>query len=95
MATFIAHAHRDFRHPYLLHGEELHGTDASDIFLGSAGTDTIYAGGGSDEPTSTAVTSQHDRISTPKSLHRPTKASTSDRIPPTGTNHSPLPPPIT
>jgi Ca2+-binding RTX toxin-like protein len=49
MATFIAHAHRDFRHPYLLHGEELHGTDASDIFLGSAGTDTIYAGGGSDD----------------------------------------------
>jgi Ca2+-binding RTX toxin-like protein len=48
MATFTAHAHRDFRHPSWLHGEELHGTDSSDIFLGSAGADTIYAGGGSD-----------------------------------------------
>src|SRR6266436_978024 len=26
MATFIAHASRDFRHPSLLHGDQLHGT---------------------------------------------------------------------
>jgi Ca2+-binding RTX toxin-like protein len=48
MAIFTLQAHGSFRYPSWLHGQEVHGTDGSDIFLGSAGSDTIYAGGGSD-----------------------------------------------
>jgi Ca2+-binding RTX toxin-like protein len=51
MTTFFGQTFRDRNHPWWVHeaNDQMHGTDASDIFLAGGGNDTIYAGGGSDD----------------------------------------------
>ena len=51
MAYFSGHTYRDHNHPWWIReaNDEMHGTDAGDVFFSGGGNDTIYAGGGADD----------------------------------------------